>query len=215
MRNALLGLMLVPGLVGFHVLVRNGRVADAAPTHARGPLDASLEQALTGTFRAAPSRTGEGTRPSIVRRACRVDAPGLGARVLYVEDAFAGPGRRPFAQRLLAVDAGGEGEVRVREFAFVDPESVAGLCGAAERAVVYRSNTLPRPGCDLVLRRDGDVLTGGTQGDRCESRINDAHHLERTLRVSDEAIEVRERGVDAAGRVVWGAGSDAIRFARR
>lgn len=216
MRNALLGLMLVPGLVGFHVLVQSGHVAVAAPSaRAEMSLDASVTRALSGRFTAPAARTAVGTRPTIARSACRVDAPGIGAQVLYVEDAFAGPGRRPFAQRLLAVDALAEGAVRVREFAFIDPESVAGLCDGAERPVIYRSNTVERRGCELVLRRRGDRVEGAIEGDRCESRINDAHHVERTLSLAEDAVEVRERGVDAQGQVVWGADGAAMRFARR
>lgn len=216
MRNALMGLLLMPGLVGFHVLVRNGRVAVAAPTaRAEMSLDASVARALSGRFLAPAARSADGTRPTIARRACRVDAPGIGAQVLYVEDAFAGRGRRPFAQRLLAVDPLREGAVRVREFAFIDPESAVGLCDVGGRPAVYRSNTVERRGCDLVLRRRGDRVEGAIEGDRCESRINDAHHLERTLSVTEDSVEVRERGVDASGRVVWGADGAALRFARR
>jgi hypothetical protein len=51
-------------------------------------------------------------------------------------------------------------------------------------------------------------------GSGCASRINDAHHVERALRIEDDAVELRERGVDEAGRVVWGDGA-ALRFTRR
>lgn len=214
MRNAFLGLMLVPALAGFHVLVRNGRVADAAPTHA-APDPGAVAQALTGRFRAPAARTADGTRPAIERTACAVDAPGLGDRVVYVEDAFAGRPGRPFAQRLLALDAAPGGAVRVREFALVDPEAAAGLCTEGARPTVYRSNTVAREGCDVVLRRAGAVLTGATAGDGCASRINDAHHLERTLTLSASTVEVRERGLDPSGRVVWGREGSAIRYARR
>lgn len=215
MRNALLGLMLMPGLVGFHVLVRNGRVASAAPARAETAIDAIVSRALTGQFRAPAHRGPDGTRPAIERVACRVDAPGIGAQVLYVEESFAGRARRPFSQRFLAIEPLAQGAARVREFAPVDPESVAGLCAGGERPVVYRSNTVERRGCEVVLRRQGARVEGAIEGDRCESRINDAHHLTRTIALSDDAIEVRERGVDASGNVVWGADVPALRFARR
>ena len=160
------------------------------------------------TFGIGPAGTGK----TYLAVACAVDAPGIGAQVIYVEDAFLGRAARPYAQRLLAVDSA-DGAARVREFAFIDPESAVGLCGQHARAV-FRSNTVERTGCELVLRRNGARVEGAVEGSGCASRINDAHHVERALRSEDDAVELRERGVDEAGRVVWGDGA-ALRFTRR
>lgn len=215
MRHAMLGLMIIPGLVGVNVLGRSARVADAAPSNRANAVFAEqVAVALTGSFRAAPQRTADGTRPAVERRSCRVSAPGIGPNVIYVEDAFAGRQARPFAQRLLAVEPHVDGAV-VREFSAIDPESMAGLCATATLPTVYRANTVERLGCEITLRRSGTVVQGATTPSRCESRINDARHVERTMRVGENGLDFAERGVDANGRVVWGGAGATIRFLRR
>lgn len=215
MRNAMLGLMIIPGLVGVNVLGRSARVADAAPpSHSHAVFAAQVAQAMTGTFRASALATSDGVRPALDRRACKVNAPGLGANVLYVEDSFVGRPGHPVAQRLVAVEAHRDGAV-VREFTPIDPESVVGLCDAAPVSTVYRANTVEREGCEITLRRGGAVVEGATVGHRCASRINDARFVERSLRIGDDGVDFSERGVDASGRVVWGGARAALRFMRR
>ncbi|MFO0629851.1 MAG: chromophore lyase CpcT/CpeT [Polyangiales bacterium] len=214
MRNAMLGLLIIPALAGINVLGRSNRVAVAAPA-ARGDAFATqVARALAGEFRATSQRTSAGLLPAVHRTACAVDAPGLAANVVYVEDAFEGRRARPFSQRLLAVRPTLDGAV-VHEFALIDPEAVAGLCATGVRPTVYRANTRERAGCEITLHRAGAVVTGATAPGRCESRINDAHHVERTLRVAEDAVEQTERGVDARGRAVWGGAAPAMRFSRR
>lgn len=213
MRYAMLAMMIVPGVVGVGVLARSPRSAVAAPSARADAFAAQVARALTGTFAAPSSRTAGVTLPPIHRSACEVSAPGLGAHVVYVEDAFEGRRGRPFSQRLLAVDAAPAGAI-VREFTPIDPESLIGLC-ATPGASVYRANTVERRGCELTLRRDGRSVSGRTLPMRCESRINDARFVDRALRVDDRAVELRERGVDPQGRVVWGGEAVATRFVRR
>jgi hypothetical protein len=213
MRNAMLGLMIIPALAGMNVLGRSNRVAVAAPTSRGDAFAAQVARALTGEFRADAQRTAVGTRPAVIRRACAVSAPGLADHVVYLEDAFAGRRARPFSQRLLAVRPTVDGAV-VHEFALIDPEAAAGLCDGAT-ATVYRANTRERAGCEITLRRQGAAVMGATAPGRCESRINDAHHVERTLRLADDTVEHTERGLDARGRAVWGGAAATMRFSRR
>jgi hypothetical protein len=213
MRNAMLGLMIIPALAGMNVLGRSNRVAVAAPTARGDAFAAQVARALTGEFRADAQRTAVGTRPAVIRTACAVNAPGLADHVVYLEDAFAGRRSRPFSQRLLAVRPTVDGAV-VHEFALIDPEAAAGLCDGGS-ATVYRANTRERTGCEITLRRQGAAVTGATAPGRCESRINDAHHVERTLRLADDTVEHTERGLDARGRAVWGGVAATMRFSRR
>lgn len=213
MRNAMLGLMIIPALAGMNVLGRSNRVAVAAPSARGDAFAAQVARALAGDFRAAAQRTAAGTRPAVNRRACVVNAPGLADHVVYLEDSFEGRRGRPFAQRLLAVRPTVDGAV-VHEFALIDPEAAAGLCDDAT-ATVYRANTRERAGCEITLRRQGAAVAGATAPGRCESRINDAHHVERSLRLADDSVEHTERGLDARGRAVWGGPAATLRFSRR
>lgn len=214
MRNAMLGLLIIPAVTGVSVLGRDARLAVAAPSARSEAFAAQVALALTGSFRAPPQRTALGARPGVQRIACAVNAPGLGARVVYAEDTFEGGSRRPFAQRLLAVDPSAEGAV-VREFAPIDPESLSGACDSGVTPTVYRANTVAHEGCEITLRRQGAAVAGATSPSRCESRINDARFVHRSLRLVDDGVEFSERGLDAQGREVWGGASATLRFARR
>lgn len=214
MRNAMLGLMIIPALAGMNVLGRSNRVAVAAPTSRGDAFAAQVARALAGEFRADAQRTALGTRPAVHRTACAVNAPGLADHVVYLEDAFAGRRTRPFSQRLLAVRPTADGAV-VHEFALIDPEAAAGLCDGGATATVYRANTQERVGCEITLRRQGAAVTGVTAPGRCESRINDARQVERSLRLADDTVEHTERGIDAQGRAVWGGAAATMRFSRR
>lgn len=214
MRNAMLGLMIIPALAGMNVLGRSNRVAVAAPTARGDAFAAQVARALAGEFRADAQRTAVGTRPAVRRRACAVHAPGLGDHVVYLEDAFEGRREHPFSQRLLGVRPSAEGAV-VREFALIDPEAAAGLCDEGAPATVYRANTRERVGCEITLRRQGAAVSGATAPGRCESRINDAHHVQRSLRLADDTVEHTELGLDARGRRVWGGPTATLRFSRR
>lgn len=213
MRNSMLALLIVPAAAGMNVLGRSDHVAVAAPA-ARGEAFAALvARALVGEFRADAHSSPNGTRPTVRRTACEVRAPGLGPHVVYVEDRFEGRSN-PFAQRLFSIHPSSDGAV-LREFNLIDPEAAAGLCQQGVTPTVYRANTVHRAGCELSLRRNGAAVEGETPPSRCESRINDARFVIRSLRLADDAVVFSERGIDAGGRAVWGGASAAMRFTRR
>ncbi|MFO0606407.1 MAG: CpcT/CpeT family chromophore lyase [Polyangiales bacterium] len=202
MRRVVLGLMVVPAVVGVGYFT-----AAASPVEGRPA--AKLARMLEGDFRAATGRTDV-----ILRKACRVDAPALGDRAVYVEERFEHGGGRPYAQRLLVVSDVGEAGARVREFTFADPGAVAGACGRAERVTVGAADVVERAGCDVSLSLRDGRFSGRIEGRRCESVLNGATHAKRAMEVSEREVAVHDRGYTEHDAVAWGA-PDAIRYARR
>ncbi len=203
MRSAVLGLLLCPvAAVTGYALTRPAPAAFAHPVAERPA--GKVARAFEGRFYAGATLTPDGEIPAIERRACRVAAPGLGERAVYVEETFATDLSRPFSQRLLVIDDAGGGAARVREFTFRDPASAQGLCQRADRAPVEASALQEREGCSLIARVRGDRVEARTDGESCPSMLNGAHHASRTVVTHRSYLRVHDRGVDARGRTVWG-----------
>jgi hypothetical protein len=198
----MVGLMVVPAVlgVGYYRAV-------ASPVEGRP--SARVMHMLEGDFRAHMGRTD-----SLLRKVCRIDAPALGERVLYVEERFEHGSGRPYAQRLLVVSDAGTNDVRLREYTFADPGSMLGACSRAERPVVGVSDVIERRGCDVRLSLRSGRFTGRIEGRRCESVLNGASHAKRAMEVTEREVSVHDRGYTDEGTVAWGA-PDAIRFVRR
>jgi len=202
MRRVVLGLVVIPAVVGVGYFKALASPVDGRPA-------ARLARLLEGDFRATTGHTD-----AIVRKACRVDAPGLGDRALYVEERFEHGAGRPFSQRLVVVSDVGATGARVREYTFADPGAITGACARGARARVGAADVLERAGCDVSLTlRDGSFV-GRVEGRRCESVLNGASHAKRAMEVSEREVAVHDRGYTDDNHVAWGA-PDAIRYARR
>ncbi len=220
MRQVLVGLLVLPGVVGGAAALRAPTAAaraDEVAAHASGAHAAArLTRWLSGRFVTQARATADGTIPAVVLRSCRVTLPAVGERVLYVERAFRGAdgtAARPFDQALWAIDPmGGPGQVRVRQFALVDPAGARNLCddpGATPPAAALDE----RSGCALRVHAIGHHLRGATEGAQCPSAVNGARYATRTLEVHDDAIVMADQGFDGEGNTVWGA-RGAQRFTR-
>lgn len=203
MRSAILGLLLCPvAAVTGYGLTRSAPAAIAHPVAERPA--GKIARAFEGRYYAGATLTPDGEIPAIERRACRVAAPGLGERAVYVEETFGTDLSRPFSQRLMVIDGVGGDSARVREFTFRDPASVQGLCARSNRPAIEVGAVEERAGCSLLARVRGDRVEARTEGDSCASMLNGAHHASRTVVSHRSYLRVHDRGVDARGRTVWG-----------
>lgn len=214
MRRVVIGILLIPGALGAAWLTGHGNeLAVAAPMRDQAA-SARLTRMFEGRFAAQPEPTPEGALDAIDRVSCRVSAPELGAQALYVEEGYRHGSRGPFSQRLYVFDGRSREQARMREYTFVDPSSLRGLCEHPGRVTLSPAEVTERLGCAIDLRWKGDHFEGVTRGHECRSVLNGAHHTKRTLDVRDGALTLREQGVDTHGDVVWGVGAMPLRFDR-
>lgn len=209
MGRVLLGLMLIPALVGGTYLASPGtRSAIAAPLEATAV--GRLSRMLQGSFTADTAHAGV-----VLRKTCRVRAPALGAHVVYVEDHYARGSGRPFSQRILALDAMGSSSARAREYTLLDAGALRGACddGVAAPSLAA-SDVVERQGCDVTLTLHGDHFRGRTEGSACASVLNGAIYAKRFMDVSDDGLLVHEQGYDARGTSAWGHDTAPLRYAR-
>lgn len=171
---------------------------------------------MTGTF---DSGEQAGRDPDFLDiRVVTVQVPRsrLGASVLYVEQAASSAPHAPYRQRFHRVEDAGPGRVFIRVYEPKDPIALAGKWREpADLAVFGLSDVLERPGCLLILRRDGDHFSGGTEGLGCPSSRGGARYSTSTATIFPGRMETADRGFDAQDKQVWGPTKGSYVFVRR
>jgi len=148
---------------------------------------------------------------------CPVDAPELGERVLYIEQAMRERSSEPYRQRLYVIEPGADParEAISRVYALEDPASFVGQCSVDTLRRVLADEAYEREGCQVMLRRDGGGFVGETDGASCRSTLRGASYATSEVSLQEERIDSWDRGYDAAGRQVWGATEGPYRFERQ
>jgi len=193
--------------------------AEPAPD-ASAPIEAAdlLRDYLSGRFDSADQATSDPRYFAIQLWICPVDAPELGPRVLYVEQARSDSLAQPYRQRLYVIDPIAEDpQTRAvsRVFELTAPARSIGLCERAELGVFTASDATEKVGCGVFMAHDGDHFTGATRDRDCPSSLNGASYTSSEVELRAEQMTSWDRGYDGAGAQVWGATAGPYRFVRR
>ena len=197
--------------------VRDGAV-EASPDALEAavePVEGRAFRWLLGRF---DSRTQSLTNPqyfAIEVQACRVSAPTLGARVLYLEQSRVG--MAPYRQRVYVVEAEGttgNGAVS-RVFELNDPMRFVGLCADPSGTTFSADDVIERAGCAVHLTWQNDRFNGATTGRECESTLMGASYATSEVELRANGFTSWDRGFDVSGRQVWGATAGPYQFSRR
>jgi hypothetical protein len=137
------------------------------------------------------------------------------AHWLYVEQAMEGFAAEPYRQRVYRVSAGEDGTFVSAVYELPEPERYVGTWRTDEPlAGLAPDDLIPRPGCRVILRRDGDSFSGSTVGSECESSLQGASYATSEVTITAEQVISWDRGYDAEGNQVWGAKSGPYIFDR-
>jgi len=102
-----------------------------------------------------------------------IDLPWLGPTVLYLEETLHDVPGAPRRQVLLRLSIDSQlrpQRIRVRQYTLREPAQWRGLFADPQAQLALRRTDLQTlPGCDLLLRREGDQFHGGTLGRGCVS----------------------------------------------
>lgn len=185
---------------------------DAAPP--AEPVENRAFRLLLGRFDSSMQALSDPTYFSIRVQTCRVAAPELGARVLYLEQARTG--MAPYRQRLYVLERDGADDRAVsRVFELNAPMDYVGLCSDPSRVTFTPDDVIERAGCAVHLTARDDRFEGGTQGMGCESVLNGATYASSEVVLRSNGFSSWDRGYNAAGMQVWGATAGPYLFARR
>jgi CpeT protein len=191
---------------------------DEEPTPEPFDLVGTLQDYLVGEFDSSSQAQEDYSYFEIQLITCPVDAPELGERVVYVEQASMDNSTAPYRQRLYILEADPEtNEARTLVYAMEDPDAAIGLCELDEVATFEADEATERVDCgvELVWDPEAELFDGGTVGEGCSSSLNGASYATSQVQLTGDVIESWDQGWDASDAQVWGATAGAYRFDRR
>lgn len=184
------------------------------------PADERLADFLVGTWDTAEQAAADARFYDIHLSICRVEAPELGPRVLYVEQAMAATPTAPYRQRLYVVEAvppGVQGDARSRVYELARPAAAVGTCALPYSVAFTKAEAVERPGCTVTLTWNDatQAFSGGTDGRACLSSLRGATYATTEVVLDRTRLDSLDRGWSASDAQVWGSTLGPYRFVRR
>jgi hypothetical protein len=174
---------------------------------------------LTGRFDSKDQSEHDGEYHAVQLETCEVEAPELGSRVLYVEQALMTKLDAPYRQRLYVVSAEpeSEGVVRSSVYELTKPAAAVHLCASPAPRRFAASGAILREGCAVRLAWSAasQSFSGGTEGSACASSLGGAKYATSSVTLRRDGLESWDRGYDEKAVQVWGAAKGPYRFVRR
>lgn len=172
---------------------------------------------LEGRFDSAAQAAQDPAYYAVSMVVCRIDAPALGADVVYVEQAMVKKLGAPYRQRIFVLSGGQPADVAAsaRVFELKNLSAAVGLCDAAEKPTLGPDDVVEQAGCLVQVRYVEGRITGGTSGQGCVSDLNGASYATTDMWLVADRIEIWERGYTADQVQVWGPEAGAYIFERQ
>jgi hypothetical protein len=176
---------------------------------------------LAGSFNSEEQSRRQPSYFAINLFGCEVDAPNVGAKALYIEQAVLDNLGAPYRQRLYIVEPVADSEdnpiVTSSVFEFVNEDELIGLCSIPreDRPSFAPADVAFKPGCEVYLEWRDDHFEGGTRGESCLSSLNDATYATSEVYIDANTIRSWDQGFDAQGVQVWGATEGPYEFLRQ
>jgi hypothetical protein len=140
---------------------------------------------------------GEGAERRVRTIVSRLEAPAVGAHVLYMEEFLHDDPENVRRQLLLLLEPAqpSSAGVHVRVFTLRQPGALTHLDRRPARAATLRRADLAEAvGCDLLLQREGEQFIGGTLGNRClDIREGGRRYIDLQLVISEDLYWYRRR----------------------
>lgn len=176
-------------------------------------LEAKLHRYLTGDFSSEAQSTSNPAYFDIRMSICPMEAPSLGALVLYVEQAQAENLGSPYRQRLYLIEAGAEADTAIsRIYTFNNPAAAVGACADASK-LPSADGAVEKEGCAVTMTWDGSRWTGGTTGEDCPT-TQGGDYATSEIVITDDQLTSWDRGFFDNGDQAWGAVGGGYEFDR-
>lgn len=126
---------------------------------------------------------------------------------LYLEQSLADAPAHPYRQLVYQLAPRPDGALDVKIFDLPDPIAATGAWREPTRlAGLSPANLIPRGGCTLIMKLQGDgSFKGGTSDKGCASALRGATYSTIECAVTNLQIVIWERGYNAADTQVWGS----------
>jgi hypothetical protein len=163
--------------------------------------EAQLREWMTGSFSNAAQAETDPSYRAVRLRATRIwpeRSPGFW---IYVEQSFSDGGEEPYRQRIHHVTKVATDAFRSRTYLLPDPSRSFDEMTLED---LPADSLVGRPGCDILLLRQGDSFVGSTNGRECGNVLRGASYATSEVRITAGTLYAWDRGFDADGVQVWG-----------
>ncbi|MBW4575992.1 MAG: chromophore lyase CpcT/CpeT [Aphanothece sp. CMT-3BRIN-NPC111] len=132
---------------------------------------------------------------------------------LYQEQAISRNLSKPYRQRFLQITPNSDRlGVESAGFKPPTPEAWVGFCNQPEAKRIVQISDIGKTECSVFLQRQEDKYIGETQGGGCPSNYKGAVRITNRIVLHQAGMDTLDRGLDAAGNVIWGAKEEPYQF---
>ena len=173
----------------------------AVVSHLVGVMDTSAQAAVN------PQRV------SVRMRTCQVRvAQEPNAIYLYQEQALSKRLDRPYRQRILKLSTTEDGQTESSSYKLQEASRWIGLCQQTQEARQLQSADLAEAVCSVFLKPVISIYVGQTQPGGCPANVRGAVKITNTVILHSQGMDTWDRGFDAEGKQVWGAGNEGYQY---
>jgi uncharacterized lipoprotein YbaY len=188
------------------------------PAQANPDLTQQAEQVvqhLEGILSTAQRAAANPNVANVTMTTCRVtvaNAP-KPAIYLYQEQAIADKLTQPYRQRILAISPSPTSQtIRSRSYKLADQAKWVNFCDRPSRQI--QPQDFPIVVCAVFLKPTPEGFSGTTEATGCPANVRGAVMIRNRIRLHPNGMDTWDRGYDAQGKQVWGAGDAPYQFLR-
>ncbi len=180
-------------------------------------------QHLEGILSTAARAAANPKVANVTMTTCRIPVanPPASTIYLYQEQAIADKLTQPYRQRILEIRPSPASQtIRSRSFKLADQAKWVNFC---DRPDDRRSHIDQRPiqpqdfpisVCAVFLKPTPEGFSGTTEATGCPAKVRGAVMIRNRIRLHPNGMDTWDRGYDAQGKQVWGAGDEPYQFLR-
>jgi CpeT/CpcT family (DUF1001) len=189
-----------------------------APTAAAANLTQQAEQVvqhLEGILSTAQRAAANPKVANVTMTTCRVQVanPPAGSIYLYQEQAIHDKLTHPYRQRILEISSSPASQtIRSRSYKLADQAKWINFCDRADRQI--QPQDFPTVVCAVFLKPTAEGFSGTTEATGCPANVRGAVMIRNRIRLHPNGMDTWDRGYDAQGKQVWGAGDAPYQFLR-
>jgi uncharacterized lipoprotein YbaY len=189
-----------------------------APTASATDLTQQAEQVvqhLEGILSTAARAAANPKVANVTMTTCRVQVanPPADSIYLYQEQAIADKLTQPYRQRILEIRPSPASQtIRSQSFKLADQAKWVNFCDRPSRPI--QPQDFPIGVCAVFLKPTPEGFSGTTEATGCPANVRGAVMIRNRIRLHPNGMDTWDRGYDAQGKQVWGAGDEPYQFLR-
>jgi CpeT/CpcT family (DUF1001) len=172
-------------------------------------------QHLEGILSTAARAAANPKVANVTMTTCRIQVANAPADSIYLyqEQAIVPSLDKPYRQRILEIRPSRASQtIRSRSFKLADQAKWVNFCDRPNRQI--QPQDFPIVVCAVFLKPTAEGFSGTTEATGCPANVRGAVMIRNRIRLHPHGMDTWDRGYDAQGKQVWGAGDEPYQFLR-